>query len=64
MKELATEMIKDKIWLISAIVCFLAAVLGLAGSSIGIPDTPARIIGIINIISLVVVVFRTLRNKR
>ena len=31
-------MIKDKIWLISVIVCFLAAVVSLAGSAIGISE--------------------------
>ncbi len=57
-------MTKDKIWLISAIVCFLAAVVSLAGSAIGMSDTLARIFGVINVVSLVIVVYRTIQNKR
>ena len=57
-------MTKDKIWLISAIVCFLAAVVSLAGSAIGMSDTLVRIFGVINIVSLVIVVYRTIQNKR
>lgn len=44
-------MTKDKIWLISAIVCFLAAVVSLAGSAIGMSDTLVRIFGVINVVS-------------
>ena len=57
-------MTKDKIWLISAIVCFMAAVVSLAGSAIGMSDTLVRIFGVINIVSLVIVVCRTIQNKR
>lgn len=57
-------MTKDKIWLISAIVCFLAAVVSLAGSAIGMSDTSVRIFGVINVVSLVIVVYRTIQNKR
>ena len=57
-------MTKDKIWLISAIVCFLAAVVSLAGSAVGMSDTLVRIFGVVNIISLVIVVYRTVQNKR
>ena len=57
-------MTKDRIWLISAIVCFLAAVISLAGSAVGMPDTLVRVFGAVNIISLVIVVYRTVRNKR
>jgi hypothetical protein len=57
-------MTKDKIWLISAIVCFLAAVVSLAGSAIGMSDTLVRIFGVINVVSLVIVVYRTIQNKR
>ena len=57
-------MIKDRIWLISAIVCFLAAVVSLAGSAIGMSDTLVRIFGVVNIISLAIVVYRTVQNKR
>lgn len=57
-------MTKDKIWLISAIVCFLAAVVSLAGSAIGMPDTLVRIFGVVNIVSLVIVVYRTIQKKR
>ena len=57
-------MTKDKIWLISAIVCFMAAVVSLVGSAIGMSDTLVRIFGVINIVSLVIVVYRTIQNKR
>ena len=57
-------MTKDRIWLISAIVCFLAAVVSLAGSAIGMSDTLVRIFGVVNIISLVIVVYRTVQNKK
>ncbi len=57
-------MTKDKIWLVSAIVCFLAAVISLAGSAVGMSDTLVRIFGVVNLISLAVVVFRTVQNKR
>ena len=57
-------MTKDTIWLISAIVCFLAAVVSLAGSAIGMSDTLVRIFGVINVVSLVIVVYRTIQNKR
>lgn len=57
-------MTKDKIWLISAIVCFLAAVVSLAGSAIGMSDTLVRIFGVINVVSLVIVVYRMIQNKR
>ena len=57
-------MTKDNIWLISAIVCFLAAVVSLAGSAIGMSDTLVRIFGVINVVSLVIVVYRTIQNKR
>ncbi len=57
-------MTKDKIWLISAIVCFLASVVSLAGSAIGMSDTLVRIFGVINVVSLVIVVYRTIQNKR
>ena len=57
-------MTRDRIWLISAIVCFLAAVVSLAGSAVGMPDTLVRIFGVVNIISLVIVVYRTVQNKR
>lgn len=56
-------MIKDKIWLVSAIVCFLAAVISLAGSAVGMSDTLVRIVGVVNLISLAVVVYRTVKNK-
>ena len=55
---------KDRIWLISAITCFVAAVVLLAGSAIGIPDTLVRIFGVINVVSLLTVVYRTVRNKK
>jgi len=57
-------MTKDRIWLISAIVCFLAAIVSLAGSAIGMSDTLVRIFGVVNIISLVIVVYRTVQSKR
>ena len=57
-------MTKDKIWLISAIVCFLAAVVSLAGSAIGMSETLVRIFGVINIVSLVIVAYRTIQNRR
>ena len=57
-------MTKDRIWLISAIVCFLAAVISLAGSAVGMSDTLVRVFGAVNLISLVIVVYRTVRNKR
>ena len=57
-------MTKDRIWLISAIACFLAAVISLAGSAVGLSDTLVRIFGVVNIISLVIVVYRTVQNKR
>ena len=57
-------MTKDKIWLVSAIICFLAAVIFLAGSAVGMSDTLVRIFGVVNLISLAVVVFRTVQNKR
>ena len=57
-------MLKDKVWLISAIVCFLAAVVSLAGPSVGMSDTLVRVFGVINIVSLVTVVYRTLKGKR
>ncbi len=57
-------MTRDRIWLISAIVCFLAAIVSLAGSAIGMSDTLVRIFGVVNIISLVIVVYRTVQNKR
>jgi hypothetical protein len=57
-------MTKDKIWLISTIVCFLASVASLAGSAVGMSDTLARMFGVVNIISLVIVVYRTVQNKR
>ena len=57
-------MTKDKIWLTSAIVCFLAAVISLAGSAVGLSDTLVRIFGAVNIISLVIVVYRTVRYRR
>ena len=57
-------MMKDRIWLISAITCFVAAVVLLAGSAIGIPDTLVRIFGVINVVSLLTVVYRTVRNKK
>ena len=56
-------MTKDKIWLISAIVCFLASAASLAGSAVGMSDTLVRIFGVMNIISLVIVVYRTVQNK-
>lgn len=55
---------KDKIWLISAIVCFLAAVVSLAGSAIGMSETLVRIFGVINIVFLVIVAYRTIQNRR
>lgn len=57
-------MTRDKIWIISAIVCFLAAVVSLAGSAIGMSDTLVRIFGVVNIISLAIVVYRTVQNKK
>ena len=57
-------MTKDRIWLISAIVCFLAAIVSLAGSAIGMSDILVRIFGVVNIISLVIVVYRTVQSKR
>ena len=57
-------MTKDKIWLISAIVCFLASVASLAGSAIGMSDTLARMFGVVNIISLVIVVYKTVQNNK
>ena len=57
-------MTNDKVWLISAIVCFVAALLTLTGSAVGMSDTLVRIFGVINVISLVIVVYRTIRNKR
>ena len=57
-------MTKDKIWLISAIVCFLASVASLAGSTVGMSDTLVRMFGVVNIISLVIVFYRTVQNKR
>lgn len=57
-------MTNDKIWLISAIVCFVAAIVSLAGSAIGMSDTLVRIFGVINVVSLVVTVYRTIQNKR
>ena len=57
-------MTRDRIWLISAIVCFLAAVVSLAGSAFGMSDTLVRIFCVVNIISLVIVVYRTVQNKR
>jgi len=56
-------MLKDKVWLTSAIVCFLAAVLTLTGTEVGMPDMLVRIFGVINVISLVVVVYRTIHQK-
>ena len=56
-------MTKDQIWLISAIVCFLASVASLAGSAVGMSDTLVRIFGVVNIISLMIVVYRTVQNK-
>ena len=53
----------DKIWLISAIVCFVAAIAALAGTAIGLSDTLVRIIGAVNIVSLVIVVYRTMNRK-
>ena len=55
---------KDKIWLISVIVCFMTSVFSLAGSAIGMSDTLVRIFGVINIVSLVIVVYRTIKNLR
>lgn len=55
---------KDKVWLISAAVCFLAAVISLAGSAVGMSDTWVRIFGVVNIFSLMIVVYRTLKSKR
>ena len=57
-------MTRDRIWLISAIVCFLAAVVSLAGSAVGMSDTLVRIFGVVNIISLAIVVYRTVQNKK
>ena len=57
-------MMKDKIWLISAIVCFVAAIVSLAGSAVGMSDTLVRIFGVINVIALVITVYRTIQNKR
>lgn len=57
-------MTRDKIWIFSAIVCFLAAVVSLAGSAIGMSDTLVRIFGVVNIISLAIVVYRTVQNKK
>ena len=57
-------MTRDKIWLISVIVCFLAAVISLTGSVVGLSDTLVRIFGAVNIISLVIVVYRTVRYRR
>ena len=56
-------MTKDKVWLVSAIVCFLATIISLAGSAIGMSDTLVRIVGVVNLISLAVVVYRTVQNK-
>ena len=44
-------------------MCFLAAVVSLAGSAIGMPDTLVRIFGVVNIVSLVIVVYRTIQKK-
>lgn len=52
-------MTKDKIWLISVIVCFLAAAVNLAGTASGMPDALTRVVGAVNIISLAVVIYRT-----
>ncbi len=52
-------MAKDKIWLISVVVCFLAAAVNLAGTAVGMPDALTRIAGAVNLISLAVVVYRT-----
>ena len=57
-------MTKDRIWLISAIVCFLAAVVSLAGSAVSMSDTLVRRFGVVNIISLVIVVYRIVQSKR
>lgn len=56
-------MTKDKVWLVSAIVCFLAAIISLAGSAIGMSDTLVRIVGVVNLISMAVVVYKTVQNK-
>ena len=56
-------MTKDRIWLVSVVVCFAAAVFGLAGSAIGMPDTLVRIIGMINLVSLVIVMYRTVKGR-
>ena len=57
-------MTKDKIWLVSAVICFLAAAVSLAGSAVGMSDTLVRIFGVVNIISLVIVVYRTVQNRK
>ena len=57
-------MTSDRIWLVSAIVCFVTAIATLVGSSIGMSDTLVRIFGVINVISLVIVVYRTIKNTR
>lgn len=56
-------MTKDRIWLISVAVCFAAAVFGLAGPAIGMPDTLVRIIGVINLVSLAIVMYRTVKGR-
>ena len=57
-------MTSDRIWLVSAIVCFVTAIATLVGCSIGMSDTLVRIFGVINVISLVIVVYRTIKNTR
>ena len=57
-------MTTDKVWLISAIVCFVAAVVSLTGAAIGMSDTLVRIFGVINVVSLVITVYRTIQKKR
>lgn len=57
-------MTNDKVWLISAIVCFVAAVVSLTGSAIGMSDTLVRIFGVINVVSLVITVYRTIQKRR
>lgn len=55
---------KDKVWLISVIVCFLAAVISLAGSAVGMSDTLVRVFGLVNIVSLVTVIYRTMKGMK
>ena len=57
-------MLKDKVWLVSVIVCFVSSVVLLAGKAIGMSDALVRVFGVIDLASVATVAYRTVKGKK